>query len=185
MPAQLRVRGDDLRRLLQEKTRERVLEPRRVTHQVAHQDRAGEAAIRNPEIRRQIGVDRRIEAHAAGLDLLHHRYPGEGLGDRADSEERAIGIHRSPPAGEAIALVKHHLAVLDHADGDPGDMIALHGLAHDAIDQGFEFGGRDRLPRGQARRRRRGRGCGGHKERRQDGDDARSHGPSPGLPSLS
>jgi hypothetical protein len=42
--------------------------------------------------------------------------------------------------GEAVALLQHHLAVLDDRQGDAGDVVAGHGAAHDAVDEGFQLG---------------------------------------------
>ncbi len=99
----------------------------------------------------QVEVHRRVEAHAAGLDLLLQGDPGEGLGDRADAEQGAVRIDGAARrlAVDAIALFQHHLAVLDHGDGDAGQVLVGHGRGHQAVDIGLQ---QRRIERQDARR---------------------------------
>ena len=135
-----------------------VLEPGRMGHQVAHHDGPLEALVADLQRLRQIEVDRRFKPHPPRLDLLHQRDPGEGLGNRADAEKRRGRIDR--PSGS-----RRNHSPSSAPPGRPArprrrrrryGRLAM-ACAHDAVDEGLEFGGRDRRSRRQRARRRPGR----------------------------
>jgi hypothetical protein len=149
-------------------------------HQVADADRLLEALVLHLQVFRQVEVYRPVEPHVAGLDLLHHRDPGEGLGDGGQPEEGRVRVDRPGrrQAGDAIALLQDDLTVLHHRDGDPGDVVAGHAAGHQAVHIGFQFGGRDRLAGRDAHagRRRERRLGGGRRGGSGDLGDAQAGG---------
>ncbi len=190
---QIDLQGANAARLVFEELAENpVLEAGGVVHQIAHPhglvdglaEHAEQAVpVAHRQLFGQVEVDRGVQPHGVGLDLLHHRDPGEGLGDGGDAKQGLVGIDggRRIELGKAVALLQHHLAVLHDGDGDPGDVVGAHRLTHDAVDIGLQFGGRDRLAAAQARAA--DRGLHGRNRRRRRGRDRqvprRGDGPRP------
>jgi hypothetical protein len=82
-----------------------------------------------------------VQIELARLDQLHDGRPGEQLRHGAGSEQRELRIHRR--AGRdvrvAIALLQQHRAVLHDYDDCAGDIAGGQGVAHEAVDPGFDI----------------------------------------------
>jgi hypothetical protein len=119
-------------------------------HQGAQGDRLAEGR-RDFEI--EVGVDVGIQVEPAGLHKLHHRGPGEQLGDRADAEQGGGGIDRAlrGHVGQPVAAFEQDLAVFDDDRYAAGDVGAAERERQEAVHEGGDIVLRQRM----------GRGCGG------------------------
>ena len=115
-----------------EQVLDRLLEARRVRHQLAQRHRLA-VARRYPEI--EVAVHVRVEVEPALLHQLHHRRPGEQLGDRAHPEQRAGRIDRLARrhVGVAVAPGQQHLAVLHDHHHRGGEAVLLQSVRHQAV----------------------------------------------------
>jgi hypothetical protein len=115
------------------------LEAGRVGHQLPRRHRLA-VARRNLEV--EIGVDVGVQVDLAGLDLLHHRGPGEQLRDRAGPEQGLVGIDRRMlvAVGVAEAARRQDLAVLDHGDHRAGNVARAQGVGHVAVQPEVDVG---------------------------------------------
>src|SRR6516225_12201131 len=73
-----------------------------------------------------------IEVELPLFDKLHHRSPGEELGNRSGTEQRAIGGDwlLLGKIGVAVALGEEHFAVFDHRNHGAGNIVALDRERH-------------------------------------------------------
>ncbi len=112
-------------------------------HQIAQRDRLAEGR-RNLEI--EIGVDVGIEIELALAGELHHRRPGEELGDRAGAEQRALRIDQRAGRGigDAVALLEQDLAVLHHHDHRARDIALRDPDRDEAIREGLDIASGER-----------------------------------------
>src|SRR6185437_3808041 len=103
VPGEIFPQWEQLARLADEKIGDRVLEPRRMRHDIAQGD--GFAEVRR-YLEIQVVVDIAIEIELARLHELHHGGPGEELRYRAGTKERPIGDHRAARfgIGKAVSL---------------------------------------------------------------------------------
>ena len=111
---------------------QRFLETGRMGHQVTHGD--GLAVIRrNLEI--QIGIDVVVEVDLALFDELHHRRPGEQLGDRARPEQggRRVDRRACGSIGVSVAFLHQHLPVFHHDHDGAGDIAARDRVGHETV----------------------------------------------------
>src|SRR5579875_3300573 len=101
-----------------------LLKAGRMRHEFAHGDWLG---IGRGYFEIKIVVDVAIEVDFALLDELHDSSPSEELRDRAGTDQGAVGTHWCSLlyVGEAIALLEEDLAILDHDDDGPGDVLLL------------------------------------------------------------
>jgi len=127
------VRGVGDEQLLQ-----RLLETRRVCHQVLHGDGLAEG---RGDLEVEIVVHVAVQVDFALLDQLHHSGPGEGLGDGTRTEERGIDGDGLPSLylGIAIAFGEKHLAVLHDGDHCARDVIALQFNRNEPVKEGFQI----------------------------------------------
>ena len=103
------------------------------------QDRLFETFVGNAQRRRQMIVDRIVEAQLALLDELHERDPDRRLGDRADAEQGVgVGAAIGLEGGGAIAPRHHDAGAVDDREADARDLVAAHRLAHRAVDEGLD-----------------------------------------------
>ena len=112
---------------------DRFLETRRVRHQVEHSD--GLTVIgRDFEV--DVLVDVRVEIDFAELDLLHHRGPGEELGNRSGAEQRRCWIDFFPfgNVGVAVAARRKDLPVLDDDHDGAGNIAFADGIRNKAVE---------------------------------------------------
>ncbi len=131
-----------------------IFEAGGVGHQVPDQDGTRIALVGDLILLGEVDVDASVQADVVGFDLAHERDPGEGLGHRAQPEQRPIRIHRArraEPVG-AIAFLQHDLAVLHDRHRGAGDVVGAHGLCGHAVHEGFQLTGRDRLSRWERQR---------------------------------
>jgi hypothetical protein len=121
------------RRTLGDEVLDRLLETRRVGHQVEGRDRLALVG-RNLEV--DIFVDVGVEVDLALLLLLHQRRPGEQLGDRSRAEQRRLGIDLGFlfEVGIAKAALGQHLAVLDHDHDCTRDIAPADRIWHEAVE---------------------------------------------------
>ena len=81
--------------------------------------------------------DRFVQVQLAFVGQLHHGHGGEGHGRLAPLEDRLVGHRRSAvEAGRAVALGIGDLAVLDHGDGQAGNVRARQGFLDHGVDLG-------------------------------------------------
>src|SRR5215469_10588256 len=73
-----------------------------------------------------------IEVELALFDKLHHRSPGEELGNRSWTEQRAVGGDGLllGKIGVAVALGEEHFAVFDNRDYCAGNIVTLERERH-------------------------------------------------------
>jgi hypothetical protein len=124
----------------------RLFKARGMGHDVAHGDGLAEGRW-NLEIKVIVHIP--IEVDLALFDELHHRGPGEGLGDRSRTEE---GIGRRNRfsllyVSEAISLGEEHLPVLDDGDDRACDIFFLQVGRHQAVEEGIHILGRQLVSR--------------------------------------
>ena len=112
---------------------QRLLEARRMRHQIAHRDRLA-VARRNGEI--QILVHVRIEIELALLDQLHHCRPQERLGDRARTKQCGcrIDLFIRRNVGVAIPSGHQNLAVLHHHNDRRRQIVLGQSVGKQAIE---------------------------------------------------
>ena len=118
-----------------------IFKPGSMSEQVGERNRlrVGRRDLEAPEI----GVHVGMQVERALLDELHHGGPGDQLAERADAEERLLGIHRRAPrnVGVAIAFGKEQGAVLHHRHSRAGDLVALQLCADHAIQEALKVAG--------------------------------------------
>ena len=117
----------------------RFIEAGRVGHEIAQGDGFA-VARRNLEI--QIAVDVRVEVELALLDQLHHRRPGEQLGNRSGPEESALGIDRfaGRDVGVTVTFRQQHLSILNYDHNCAGHIAPLQGIRCESIEPCFDVG---------------------------------------------
>ena len=90
--------------------------------------------------------DRRLEVEGALLDEHHQRGSREGLGGRADLEQRVlVDVERELHAGHAVGEVVL-VAVQEHADRGAGHREPVHRLLDDRPEPALEVGGHQVVP---------------------------------------
>ena len=106
-----------------------------VHQQVADRHIPGHPRIVHRELR-QVLHHRIVPAQPALLHQPRQHRAGHRLAVGSDLEQR-LGGHRIAGAGHGFAETArvHHLAVLDHADRDAGQLVAFDGGAHHGIDR--------------------------------------------------
>ncbi len=172
-------RRDPFGAIHQQVAKDAVLEARGVAHQVDDADGRRETLVGDFQDRRQVVIDRGLKLDPAPLDGLHEGDPGEGLGHRGDAEQVPAGIHPPAGGGLAITLEQDHPAVLDHGDGDAGDVVLGHGAQDHPVDESFQL---DRRHRGELRDRGAGFGRRSPQHVEQRKSAQHGHGPPPPGP---
>jgi hypothetical protein len=132
-----------------------VFQPDRVGEHVPERDRRG---VGGGDLELgQVGVHVRVEIQLALLDELHHRRPGEELGDRPGPKEGLLRVHRRLVlhVRPAVALGEVELPVLDDGHGQSGHVVRLELASHEAVQEGLQLLGAAEAA--SAHRLRRGR----------------------------
>src|ERR1700739_1444525 len=117
----------------------RLFKTRRVRHQVAQGDGLVEGGT---DLEVEILIYVRVEIKLALLFQLHHRDPGEELGDRGEAEDsrRWIDGLLRFDVSVTVSLLQQNVAVLHDEHGGAGDVAALKLQGENAIEKCCEVG---------------------------------------------
>ena len=84
----------------------------------------------------------RIQVEFALLLQLHHRRPGQELGDGGNPKQGFLRIHATPrfDVADPVAFFEQYLTIGDHTDYRAGHMMVAQGGCHEAVGEGFQVG---------------------------------------------